>query len=469
MLEVKLQKRKDFIMGILTAAHWAYLVITVLLFVALVRKKEIVILSIAGILLVTLIYSRDPVFAVQALCQSVLVGFRELLPIFIGISLILAMTNAIKASGAIAVISKPMSKLNVKPNAAFLSIGIGMFIISLLIWPSPAVALMGAFLIPLAGKLGLSTLYIAVAINIFGHGIALSGDFFIQGVPSIVAESAGLSSKDIMPYLIPLWAVMSVVTVIVAFIMLNRDRKRGLVVPEENAEAMPDNTNKRKAVTSIIITVLLFVADIVAMILTNTTGDAATYLVSGTALIATCIICMICFKRKESSDKAMEFVTKGFASTMKIFAPALVIIAFFSLGNESMAQSILGENAPGFIGDFVSVIVSSVKIPDGLLAFIQTLVGSIYSIDGSGFAGLTVIGEITHGYGVTLEQLKLLISLGQIVIIWVGGGTLIPWSIVPVASVCKVSPMELAKKNLIPVLSGLIVTTVFAAIWLFIL
>lgn len=456
-------------MGILTAAHWAYLVITVLLFVALVRKKEIVILSIAGILLVTLIYSRDPVFAVQALCQSVLVGFRELLPIFIGISLILAMTNAIKASGAIAIISKPMSKLNVKPNAAFLSIGIGMFIISLLIWPSPAVALMGAFLIPLAGKLGLSTLYIAVAINIFGHGIALSGDFFIQGVPSIVAESAGLSSKDIMPYLIPLWAVMSVVTVIVAFIMLNRDRKRGLVVPEENAEAMPDNTNKRKAVTSIIITVLLFVADIVAMILTNTTGDAATYLVSGTALIATCIICMICFKRKESSDKAMEFVTKGFASTMKIFAPALVIIAFFSLGNESMAQLILGENAPGFIGDFVSVIVSSVKIPDGLLAFIQTLVGSIYSIDGSGFAGLTVIGEITHGYGVTLEQLKLLISLGQIVIIWVGGGTLIPWSIVPVASVCKVSPMELAKKNLIPVLSGLIVTTAFAAIWLFIL
>lgn len=456
-------------MGILTAAHWAYLVITVLLFVALVRKKEIVILSIAGILLVTLIYSRDPVFAVQALCQSVLVGFRELLPIFIGISLILAMTNAIKASGAIAIISKPLSKLNVKPNAAFLGIGIGMFIISLLIWPSPAVALMGAFLIPLAGKLGLSTLYIAVAINIFGHGIALSGDFFIQGVPSIVAESAGLGSKDIMPYLIPLWAVMSVVTVIVAFIMLNRDRKRGLVVTEENAEAMPDNTNKRKAVTSIIITVLLFVADIVAMILTNTTGDAATYLVSGTALIATCIICMICFKRKESSDKAMEFVTKGFASTMKIFAPALVIIAFFSLGNESMAQLILGENAPGFIGDFVSVIVSSVKIPDGLLAFIQTLVGSIYSIDGSGFAGLTVIGEITHGYGVTLEQLKLLISLGQIVIIWVGGGTLIPWSIVPVASVCKVSPMELAKKNLIPVLSGLIVTTFFAAIWLFIL
>ena len=186
-------------------------------------------------------------------------------------------------------------------------------------------------------------------------------------------------------------------------------------------------------------------------------------------MIATCVICLICFGLKESADKTMDFVTKGFASTMKIFAPALVIIAFFSLGNESMAQAILGESAPGFIGDFVGVIVSSVRIPEGFLAFIQTIVGSIYSIDGSGFAGLTVIGEITNGYGVTAEQLKLLISLGQIVIIWVGGGTLIPWSIVPVASVCKVSPMDLAKKNLVPVLTGLIVTTLVAAVWLFIL
>lgn len=456
-------------MGILTAAHWAYLVITILLFVAILRKKEIVIISIAGILLVTLIYSHNPVFAVQALCQSVLVGFRELLPIFIGISLILAMTNAIKASGAISVLSKPMSKLNIRPNTAFLLIGFTMFVVSLLIWPSPAVALMGAFLIPLAGKLGLSTLYIAVAINLFGHGIALSGDFFIQGVPSIVAESAGLHSKDIMPYLVPLWAIMSVVTIVVAMIMMKKEYKSGNIVIDGETTTTILPKQKKKAIISLIVTVVLFVADIAAMIITSTTGDDATYLVSGTALIATCVICLICFDRKESANKAMDFVTSGFSSTMKIFAPALVIIAFFSLGNESMAQFILGESAPGFIGDFVNVIVSNIKIPDGFLAVVQTFVGTIYSIDGSGFAGLTVIGEITQGYGVNMEQLKLLISLGQVVIIWVGGGTLIPWSIVPVASVCKVTPMELAKKNFIPVVCGLIATTIFAAIWLSIL
>lgn len=455
-------------MEILTAAHWAYLVITLLLFVALIRKKEIVIISIAGILLVSLIYTQNPVSAIQVLCRSVLVGFRELLPIFIGISLILAMTNAIKASGAIDILSKPLSKSKVNSNVAFLLIGIAMFAISLLIWPSPAVALMGAFLIPMAGKLGLSPLYIAVAINLFGHGIALSGDFFIQGVPSIVAESAGLQSKDIMPYLLPLWSVMSVITVIVALFMIKKDKithNQG----DESSDTITVPVNRMKSITVLVVTVVLFVIDIIAMILTGTTGDDATYLVSGTALIATCVICLICFKPSEAADKSMAFVTSGFSSTMKIFAPALVIIAFFSLGNESMAQSILDSDAPGFIGDFVYVIVSNIHIPDGLLAFVQTLIGTIYSIDGSGFAGLTVIGEITQGYGVSIEQLKLLISLGQIVIIWIGGGTLIPWSVVPVASVCKITPMELVKKNLVPVVCGLLGTTIFAAVWLFIL
>lgn len=456
-------------MDILTASHWVYLAVTVLLFVAIIRKKEIVMLSIAGILLVSLVYTHSPIFAVQALCQSVLVGFKELLPIFIGISLILAMTNAIKASGAINLLSRPIASININPTAAFLLIGFSMFIVSLLIWPSPAVALMGAILIPLAGKLGLSNLCIAVAINIFGHGIALSGDFFIQGVPSIVAESAGLQSKDIMPYIIPLWAVMSIITIIVAIVMLKKERKTDCFAQHETEILSDTVTKKSRSVFTLALIALLFLIDIIAMILINITGDAATYLVSGTALIATCLICLICFNLKEASNKAMEFVTNGFSSTMKIFAPALVIIAFFSLGNESMAQSIFGESAPGFIGDFVSAIVSNVRMPESLLAPVQTLVGTIYSIDGSGFAGLTVIGEITQGYGVNQEQLKLLISLGQIVIIWIGGGTLIPWSIVPVASVCKVSPMELAKRNFVPVVCGLIGVTIFAAVWMLIL
>ncbi|MNY83629.1 hypothetical protein D3C86_2265200 [compost metagenome] len=46
--------------------------------------------------------------------------------------------------------------------------------------------------------------------------------------------------------------------------------------------------------------------------------------------------------------------------------------------------------------------------------------------------------------------------------IWVGGGTLIPWALIPAAAICGVSPFELARRNLKPVLVGLVATTIVA-------
>ncbi|MCY8185941.1 hypothetical protein MOC31_20515, partial [Bacillus inaquosorum] len=53
----------------------------------------------------------------------------------------------------------------------------------------------------------------------------------------------------------------------------------------------------------------------------------------------------------------------------------------------------------------------------------------------------------------------VLTALGQISAIWVGGGTLVPWALIPAAAICKVDPFELARKNFIPVVIGLSVTT----------
>lgn len=38
-----------------------------------------------------------------------------------------------------------------------------------------------------------------------------------------------------------------------------------------------------------------------------------------------------------------------------------------------------------------------------------------------------------------------------------GRGTLIPWALIPAAAICNVSPFELARRNLLPVLIGLVV------------
>ncbi|MEK5422013.1 hypothetical protein MKZ08_08260 [Viridibacillus sp. FSL R5-0477] len=45
---------------------------------------------------------------------------------------------------------------------------------------------------------------------------------------------------------------------------------------------------------------------------------------------------------------------------------------------------------------------------------------------------------------------------------FIGGSTLIPWALIPAAAICNVSPFELARRNLVPVITGLVVTTIVA-------
>lgn len=136
------------------------------------------------------------------------------------------------------------------------------------------------------------------------------------------------------------------------------------------------------------------------------------------------------------------------------------------MGNSDVGAQVLGEDAPGCISEIVGFIVENISVPKPLLPVFMIGIGSIYSIDGSGFAGLMVIGDISECFRLGQEGTAILAALGQIVIIWVGGGTLIPWSMMPVSSVCGVDPYKLAKKNIKPVLIGFAATAIAAIIML---
>lgn len=45
---------------------------------------------------------------------------------------------------------------------------------------------------------------------------------------------------------------------------------------------------------------------------------------------------------------------------------------------------------------------------------------------------------------------------------FMGGATLVPWALIPAAAICNVDPFELARRNLLPVTIGLVVTTIVA-------
>lgn len=337
----------------LTSLHVAFVIITVVVLIALLFKKEIVIPCIAGILIIGYIYSGSVIKAIQILNNALINSFIELLSIIIVIALVVSMSKAMIDLGADEVMMHPVRKIIKNNKMAFWIIGFTMLIVSWLIWPSPAVALIGALLLPVAGEVGLPVIWAAVAMNIFGHGIALSSDYVIQGAPSITAKAAGINVNDVIRASIPLWITMSVVTAGVAYYMMLRETKlnKASQVVNKKEFVVKEIQKPRLARCVAILMPLSFIADIAVMITLKINGGDATALVAGTALILTCVITILDKGIGQALETATDHVKEGFKFAMKIFAPVIVIAAFFFMGSQGFAQKVLGPDATGLLND----------------------------------------------------------------------------------------------------------------------
>ena len=102
-----------------------------------------------------------------------------------------------------------------------------------------------------------------------------------------------------------------------------------------------------------------------------------------------------------------------------------------------------------------------------MTAFLQIVTGGLTGLDGSGFSGLPLTGAMARTFGAaTGASVPILAALGQISAIYVGGGTIVPWGIIPVAAICGVSPVDLARKNLLPVAVGFLAAFLTACLLL---
>ena len=449
----------------LTSLHIAYIIITIVILVALLFKKEIVIPCVAGTLIIGFIYSGSIIKAVQILNNALINSCIELLSIIIVIALVVSMSKAMIDLGADEVMMRPVRKIIKNNKMAFWIIGFTMLIVSWLIWPSPAVALIGALLLPVAGEVGLPVIWAAVAMNIFGHGMGLSSDFVIQGAPSITGAAAGIDANAVMKASIPLWLTMSVVTASVAFFMMLREMKlnKGAEVSVKKALVIKEIQKPRLARIIAVLMPLSFIGDIFIMIQFKINGGDATALVAGTALILTCVITILDKGIGQALEKATDHIKEGFKFAMKIFAPVIVIAAFFFMGSEGFAQKVLGENATGLLNDIGLWISTHIPLSKLTIILAETSVGVITGLDGSGFSGLPLVGSIAQTFSsIGNIHIASLAALGQLVTVWVGGGTIIPWGVIPVAAICGIEATELARKNLIPVLCGFGATIIVA-------
>ncbi len=435
-------------------------------------------ICVVGIFTLGLLATETLSGSVSGVFNSFIYATKELMGTIMIISIIVAMSRVLIRTGINETMVAPLTKFLRTPALAFWGIGIIMMVTSWFFWPSPGVALIGAVLLPVAVRVGLPALGAAMAMNLFGHGIALSGDYIIQGAPKLTADAAGLPVASVMEASIPLVIVMGLVTTITAFWLMRRDMKNGkwrsglvdsrleesggLVPVDEESKVLIGERLKRGLAIAIPV---LFALDVIAMFVLNLQGGDATALVGGTAVFILIAVTLIAH-RNAGVEKITSYLIEGFVFGFKVFGPVIPIAAFFYLGDSAITDlfgKILPEGSHGIVNDLGVALAGVVPLNGAIGAVTLTIVGAITGLDGSGFSGISLAGSIAQLFATAIGSgAAVLTALGQVAAIWVGGGTLIPWALIPAAAICGVSPFELARRNLKPVLIGLAVTTIVA-------
>lgn len=460
----------------LISLHWVYLIFILLIIGFMVMRRDTSILCIVGILVLGLLSTQSLHVSVSGVFNSFIYAIKELLGTILIISIIVSMSKVLTRTGINEVMISPFARLIRTPSLAYWVIGLLMMVMSWFFWPSPAVALIGAVLLPVALRVGLPALGVAMAMNLFGHGIALSGDYIIQGAPKLTADAAGIPVADVLAASVPLVIVMGAVTTITAFWMLRRDMRSGKLLAGSLAaaptvaatSAKEELSSKLTPVSRKVLAILiplLFVADVAAMFAFDLQGGDATALVGGTALLAMLLISLLAH-RGQALERTTGDLIDGFLFGFRVFGPVIPIAAFFYLGDSAFLEifgKVLPEGSHGLVNDLGFALANTVPLNQAVGAITLTTVGAITGLDGSGFSGISLAGSIANLFSTAIGSgIATLTALGQIAAIWVGGGTLIPWALIPAAAICGVDPFELARRNLKPVVLGLIVTTIVA-------
>ena len=460
--------------AVLTPLHFLYLAGVIVILGVMVMRKDTPAVCIGFLFLLGLTGRGNIIGGIQTVFNAMLYAGKEFMEIIATIALVSALSKAISDLGSDNLLMKPMCRIVKTPALTWWILGFTMLIFSLFLWPSPSVALVGAIMLPFAIQAGLTPLAAAMAMNLFGHGIALSYDVVVQGAPAISASAAGIPASQILTQGRPVFWVMGIATTVSAFLLNRKTMSFSLAGNatrksreyQSASSFSPSGPLSRPAKILAVATPLAFFADIAAMLVFDLRGGDATSIVSGTAVLLMCLGAVLA-SPKDSLEKITGYLTDGFLFAIRIFAPVIAIGAFFFLGGEGIS-TIMGDSfSGGIMNDWAVWLASHAPLNKYFTAAIQMIVGALTGLDGSGFSGLPLTGALANTFGTAVgASVPVLAALGQITAIFVGGGTLVPWGLIPVAAICNVSPLELARKNFLPVLIGFACTFVVACLLL---
>ncbi|CAM5182826.1 hypothetical protein CDEF62S_05857 [Castellaniella defragrans] len=499
----------------LNLAHWMYLLSVLVIIATMIFRANVVVPAVVGTFLVVTALTGNPVSGFIGIFSASFVAAKELFNIFLVITFMTALLSALKAVEADVLMVKPFQRIMRGGTSSFVVIAIVTYAFSLFFWPTPAVPLVSAVLLPAAIAAGLPPLTGAMVIAIAGQGMALSSDYVIGVAPGISAKAAGLASAHLVANKA---LILSLITGLIALglayfftrksfrkpdpallddwqslaseggaVQIERsgsfdkaEMARSAEAPKEDVPAVARAHAHLKKCGRVfaVVTPLAFLAVILILVLPTIFpslpalrgGDAAG-LVGGVGFALMMLVCLMYVGPRRMLDLCPDYMTDGFVFAFKAMGSVLPIAGFFFLGTSDATAQILGipaGHAPSLLFELITAAQHYIPNNAFMMAFGELIVGMVTGIDGSGFSGLPLTGSLAGAIGpVVGVDTATLAAIGQMGSVWTGGGTLIAWSsLIAVAGFARVSVIDLVRVLTIPVLVALVVSTAFAAIWM---
>src|SRR5699024_2489531 len=244
----------------LSLAHWFYLFGTLLIIVTMLLRKNVLVPAIVSTFLVAFFYSDSINVALQSTFRASLVAASSLFDIFLIIAVMTALLRSLRDMGADERMIVPFQQIMVNGHVSYFVLIIVTYGISLFFWPTPAVPLVGAILIPVAIRAGLPPIGAGIAISLAGQGMALSSDYVIQIAPTLSASTANLDVAAVADRALVLSLITGIVAIGLAYLFLRKSILRPNAAHlhkweetgenEEKGEDLDESTAEKESLVS---------------------------------------------------------------------------------------------------------------------------------------------------------------------------------------------------------------------------
>ncbi len=507
-------------------APWVYLGGVAVLLAVMSTRRNVIVPAVVATALTAWVYTGSFFKGLAAPFNGLIVATTELLNIFLVLAVIGAMTGALRAMDIDARMLRPLVRFMRNGHLAFVVLFVASYLMSLVFWPTPTLAILAALMIPAAVAAGLTRLGAAIAIALSGQGMALASDYILGVAPGITASGGSLDAGIIADRALVLsWIVGGVAAALVYFGtcrgrmvvaraarlgadrelvgvasaseihgdrevvsavsagMVRRETDPGEAVRDEGVLRLGDGsdpyetrpTSERQQRLMALVVPLVFLVMVVLLTLSRFT-DMFSVLeeVSGAALIGGLgfgLLFVVCFlSAKDPLEAVASNVVDGLVFAYKAMGVVLPVAGFVLMGVGDFSATIMtlpeGATAPAFLFDVIVAGQDHVPAFAPITCLALMVAGMLIGLDGSGWAGLPLIGALSEALGPAAGvDPETLAAIGQNAASWTGGGTLIAWSsLVAVAGVTGIPVVELVRRLFLPVVTGLVVATLVGGV-----